>query len=240
MTSTNKLSRAWDGFQAYLFDIDGTLLNCQDAVHYFAFCDALTGVAGRPLNLDGVVAHGNTDEGILRDAFTLAAVDEAYWRGRMAQVREQIGAQVEANRSQLRIDVLPGARRVLEHLRSRGAVLSTATGNLTRVGEAKLQECDLLPFFHYGGYSDQCETRVDVFRRALARVREDLGADASVCVVGDTPADVTAAHANGLEVIAVATGIYSREQLEKEAPELCIDSLLALFAEAPPASRIAE
>ncbi len=236
MTSTNKLSRAWDGFQAYLFDIDGTLLNCQDAVHYFAFCDALTGVAGRPVNLDGVVAHGNTDEGILRDAFTLAEVDEAYWRGRMAEVREQIGAQVEANRSELRIDVLPGARRVLEHLRERGAVLSTATGNLTRVGEAKLKECDLRGFFDLSGYSDGCETRAEVFRRALARVREDVGADASVCVVGDTPADVTAAHAHGLEVIAVATGIYSREELEREGPELCIDSLLALFAQSASAA----
>lgn len=230
MIATNKLSRPWDGFDAYLFDIDGTLLNCKDAVHYFAFCDALSGVAGRPLNLDGVVAHGNTDEGILRDAFTLAQVDEAHWRGRMPEVREQIGAQVEANRAQLRIDVLPGAREVLAHLRARGAVLSTATGNLTRVGEAKLKDCDLREFFHHGGYSDECETRAEVFRRALAAVRQTVGARASVCVVGDTPADVQAAHANGLEVIAVATGIYSREQLEAEGPELCIDSLFTLLS----------
>ena len=221
-----------------LFDIDGTLLNCQDAVHYFAFCDALSGVAGRAVNLDGVVAHGNTDEGILRDAFTLAAVDEARWRGQMPAMREQIGAQVEANREQMRIDVLPGARRVLQHLRDRSAVLSTATGNLARVGEAKLAHCDLRRFFDYGGYSDGCETRSEVFRRALAHVREEVGSAAGVCVVGDTPADVQAAHANGLEVIAVATGIFSRQQLEEEGPELCVNSLEELFelaeAEMPP------
>ena len=28
------LSRAWDKFDAYLFDIDGTLLNTRDLVHY--------------------------------------------------------------------------------------------------------------------------------------------------------------------------------------------------------------
>jgi phosphoglycolate phosphatase len=55
--------RAWDEFDAYLFDIDGTLINCRDAVHYFAFCESLTRIAGRPMNLDGVVAHGNTDAG---------------------------------------------------------------------------------------------------------------------------------------------------------------------------------
>ena len=66
------LPRSWDAFDAYLFDIDGTLINCKDAVHYFAFCAALKSLSGRNLNLDGVTAHGNTDVGILRDALMLA------------------------------------------------------------------------------------------------------------------------------------------------------------------------
>lgn len=219
------LSRGWDEFAAYLFDIDGTLLNCQDAVHYFAFCDALSAVAGRPMNLDGVVTHGNTDEGILRDAFRRAEIAEAVWRGQMDVVRAQIGAQVERDREQLRIEVLPGVREVLAHLRGRGAVLSTATGNLARVGEVKLGRCGLLPFFDFGGWSDTCESRSEVFRRALGKVRAAIGPEAAVCVVGDTPADVEAAHANGLEVIAVATGIFAEEDLEAGMPEMCVASL---------------
>lgn len=225
MTSQPKLSRPWDAFDGYLFDIDGTLLNCQDAVHYFAFCDALSAVAGRSLNLDGVVTHGNTDEGILRDAFARGAVDETVWRPRLEQIRERMGSQVEANRKELRMDVLPGVRALLAHLRSRGAVLSTATGNLARIGEAKLQECGLLEFFDFGGYSDGFETRAEVFRAALERVRAQAGAGAAICVFGDTPADVQAAHANHLEVIAVATGIYAQAQLAAERPELCLGSL---------------
>src|SRR5579863_9132392 len=64
---------SWDSFDAYLFDIDGTLLHCRDAVHYFAFCEVLTSIAGRALTLDGVATHGNTDMGIVRDALRLAA-----------------------------------------------------------------------------------------------------------------------------------------------------------------------
>ena len=229
MVATKQLSREWDAFEAYLFDIDGTLLNCRDAVHYFAFCDALSRVAGRPLNLDGVVTHGNVDGGILRDAFVRGGVEEEVWRGRMAEVCEQVGRQVEANRGDLEIEVLPGAVKVLEHLRARGAVLSTATGNLARVGDAKLRACGLLEFFQHGGYSDGLESRSEVFRRALARVREAVGGKAGVCVVGDTPADVRAAHANGLEVIAVATGIYPAEELLKDEPEMCVGSLEELF-----------
>jgi phosphoglycolate phosphatase-like HAD superfamily hydrolase len=224
------LSRPWDAFDGYLFDIDGTLLNCTDAVHYFAFCDALTKVAGRPLNLDGVVTHGNVDAAILRDAFARGGVDEALWRPRLDEIRDCMGAQVEANRGQLRIQVLPGVRALLAHLRARGAVLSTATGNFARIGEAKLQQCGLRPFFDLGGWSDGCESRAEVFRTALVKLRKRLRTGAAVCAVGDTPADVQAARANGLEVIAVATGIYSREKLKAERPNLLVGSLAELAA----------
>ena len=224
-----KLSRAWDAFDAYLFDIDGTLLNCRDAVHYFAFCHALSAIGGRPLNLDGVVTHGNTDQGILRDAFRLAAVHEGRWRPRLGEIYGRMGDEVEANREEFRIEVLPGVPDVLAHLRSRGALLSTATGNLARIGEAKLEACGLWQFFHLGGWSDGFETRAEVFRAALDGIRRRAGAEAAVCVFGDTPADVQAAHENGLEVIAVATGIYSYAQLAGEEPELCLRQLTELL-----------
>ena len=227
------LSRPWDTFDGYLFDIDGTLLNCKDAVHYFAFCNGLSTVAGRPLNLDGVVTHGNTDAGILRDAFARNGVDEASWRPRMEEIQAQMGSEVEAHRSELQIEILPGVQKVLAHLRAGGALLSTATGNFMRVGEAKLQSCGLRPYFDLGGYSDGFESRADVFGAALLQMRRQLGENAAVCVVGDTPADVQAAHANGLEVVAVATGIYTREQLAAEGPESCLESLMELIEAAP-------
>ena len=83
--SARMLSRSWDAFDAYLFDIDGTLINCTDATHYFAFCEALQELSGQPLNLDGVTAHGNTDVGILRDVLTEAGIPESEWRGRIRE-----------------------------------------------------------------------------------------------------------------------------------------------------------
>ena len=219
------LSRAWDGFDAYLFDIDGTLLHQQDAVHYFAFCEALSGVAGRPLNLDGVVAHGNVDVGILRDAWTLAGVEEVVWRPRLRAVQEGMCRFVEERRGEVRVTVLPGVVDVLERLRSQGAKLGVATGNLAGIGRVKLEAAGLLGYFDFGGFSDAYETRRDVFRGALHIARELTGEGAAVCVVGDTPEDVRSAKANGLEVIAVATGIYSREELEAEGPEVCVGSM---------------
>jgi phosphoglycolate phosphatase len=222
--------KTWDAYDAYLFDIDGTLLECTDAVHYFAFCDALRSLSGRPLNLDGVTAHGNTDIGILRDALKLANVPEEAWRGRIAETRAAMCRQVEVHKHELCARALPGVTVVLEHLRLRGAILGVATGNLEGIGKLKLQHCGLQSYFAFGGYSDDYEYRSDVFRGALSQARAMAGADATVCVVGDTPADIEAAHVNGMDVIAVATGIYPFGQLAREGPEWCLRSLRELLA----------
>ncbi len=223
-----KAERRWDEYDAYLFDIDGTLMNCTDAVHYFAFCEALGSLAGRPLNLDGVTAHGNTDVGILRDALPLAGVKDEEWRPRLAETRAGMCRFVEERKGDLCATVLPEVPEVLRHLRDKGRVLGVATGNLAGIGRLKLAHCGLLEYFDFGGFSDEFEYRRDVFRGALEKARALAGDDAAVCVVGDTPEDIRAARANGLDVIAVATGIYSFEELSKEQPDWCIRSMSEL------------
>lgn len=220
--------RAWDTYDTYLFDIDGTLLHCEDAVHYFGFCEALTTIAGRPLNLDGVVTQGNVDIGILRDAFALAQIPEAAWRPHLAEIRDALCSYVEAHASELRITVFPGVPQTLLSLRARGATIGVATGNLERIGWAKLRHCGLQPYFHFGGFSDLYETRAQVFAGALSQATA-LKPSAKVCVLGDTPADVLAARANGLDVIAVATGTHSYQVLQATRPDRLIRSFEELL-----------
>ena len=220
--------RAWDDFAVYLFDIDGTLIQCTDATHYFAFCDALKRLSGRELTLEGVTAHGNVDTGILRDALALAKVPEREWRRHLPEIASAMCDFVEIRRGELRTTVLPRVRRVLEHLRSRGAKLGVATGNFERIGRLKLENADLMRYFDFGGWSDGHEFRADVFRAAVAKARALYGVEAAVCVVGDTPADVMAAHQNELPVIAVGTGVYSIDQLRLEEPEWCVTSFQEL------------
>jgi phosphoglycolate phosphatase len=221
----DSLGRAWDAFDGYLFDIDGTLMNSTDAVHYFAFGEALSSVAGRPLTIDGVVAHGNVDCGILRDAFRKHGVPEEQWRHRLPELIAGMGKFVESRRGELRLHVLPQVREVLAHLRAKGTVLGTATGNLAVIGRTKLRQAGLLEMFDFGGWSDGHETRAEVFRAAATEARSRRGAGAALCVVGDTPQDVQAARANDLKVIAVCTGIYTFDQLAIEKPDLLLRGL---------------
>ena len=220
------LSRAWDGYDAYLFDIDGTLLHCRDAVHYFAFCRVLSNVAGRPLNLDGVSVHGNIDPGIIRDAMLHAKVPEANWRPLLPQMLAALAADVEQHRDELQIEILPGVPDVLRHLRSVGAALGVATGNLQRIGWAKLAHCGLREYFSFGGFSDSHEYRGAMIAAAAQLARSLTRPDAAVCVIGDTPADIAAAREAGVDVIAVATGIYKADQLQ--AADLVVEDLSEL------------
>lgn len=235
------LAMSWDQFDAYLFDIDGTLLHCAGAAHYFAFCNVLSRVAGRQVNLDGVTAHGNTDVGILRDAFALAGIRPEEWRPRLAELCDAMCQQVENEHVNLCASALPQVHEVLCHLRQRDAVLSVATGNLERIGKQKLTAAGLLDLFHVGAWSDSFEHREDVFRLAIAQVRDrwrnvhqerawaESRIEPSILAFGDTPADIAAAHASGIPVIAVATGIYSYEQLSTEGPALTIHSFAELM-----------
>ena len=69
MAPVDQLVRAQDLIKQAdicIFDIDGTLLNSRDAVHYFAFLNAIRTVFSVEAKTDGIHMHGNTDIGILR------------------------------------------------------------------------------------------------------------------------------------------------------------------------------
>jgi phosphoglycolate phosphatase-like HAD superfamily hydrolase len=223
-----KLLRPWDAFHAYLFDVDGTLLNCRDAVHYFAFCNALRELSGRELTLEGVTAHGNTDVGILRDALTLAGIPQSTWRPHLDSACNSMCSYVEAHRAEVSTTALAGTADVLRHLRSRGALVGVATGNIEGIGRIKLQSAGLADCFDFLAFSDGLENRRDVYSRALELARSLAGERADICAIGDTPADIHAARDHRISIIAVATGVHSLEQLSAEQPDLCLFSLSEL------------
>jgi phosphoglycolate phosphatase-like HAD superfamily hydrolase len=132
---------------------------------------------------------------------------------------------VQAHQSELCITVLPQVHEVLRHLHSRSAALGVATGNLQEIGQLKLKRAGLVEYFSFAGWSDTFECRADVFEEATRKAKALTAENAAICVIGDTPSDIRAAHKHGLPVIAVATGIYSVEQLSEESPEMCLQSL---------------
>jgi phosphoglycolate phosphatase len=220
----------WDAQDAYLFDIDGTLLRSRDRIHVDSFVSSVHRVTGFEVTLAGIVLQGSTDTAILREACNQAGIPPDVLESQAGAILDAMCAQVAEKRHSMDLVRMPGVEDALRHLADRGALLGVGTGNLELIGWIKIEQAGLREWFRFGGFSDNFPVRSELIAHAADKAREFTGAAASICVVGDTPRDIEAAHANKLPVIAVATGRYSFDELRAHSPEACTTSLAHLLA----------
>src|SRR5215470_16977432 len=204
----------WRRYDAYLFDIDGTLANTRGGVHYNSFHTALQQVYGCEGKIDPVPVHGSTDIGILRAALAHYGRLNENFEALLPRARQMMCAEVVRNADGLEVELCPSIPELLTMLSHEGKLLGVVTGNFEEIGWRKLERGGVRQFFDFGSFSDTREKREDIFRHGVEIARRLRGPDTSVCFVGDTPSDIRAAAHLGLPVIAVATGIYSVQDLQ--------------------------
>lgn len=217
---------------AYIFDIDGTLLVTRDLVHWNGLHQAMLEAYGVDTTIEGLSYHGKTDIGILRMAMERCGISGASFEARLPTALATICREVEANAGGLRPEVCSGILELLTKLRRHEKLLGVASGNLEVVGWHKISAAGLREFFSLGCFGDKCERRADIFGHALFQARERLGEHATVCFIGDTPDDIRAARQVNAEIISVSTGVHRSEDLALLRPDSCYHScseLVALF-----------
>ena len=207
---------------AYLFDIDGTLLNSRDGVHYNAFHAAVRQVYGIDSRIDGVPVHGNTDLGILRAVARRAGLSDSEFEKKLPAAITCMCAAARHHAAGMSPELCPSIAELLAGLRRAGKLLGVVSGNLEMIGWLKLQAAGIRQFFAFGSFSDQRELRRDIFAHGIEEVRRRLGGGARTCFVGDTPADIEAARLVGSPILAVATGIFTCADLLAHGPDACV------------------
>ena len=207
---------------AYLFDIDGTLLNSRDGVHYNAFHAAVREIYGIDSKIDGMPVHGNTDLGILRAVARRAGLSDAEFESQLPAAIDCMCATARRNAGGMAPELCPSIPDLLDKLRRQGKLLGVVSGNLEPIGWLKLQAAGIKQFFAFGSFSNQRELRRDIFCHGLEQARQRLGAAARVCFVGDTPSDIAAAREVGSPILAVATGIFPVAELLAHKPDACV------------------
>ena len=222
----------WRAGDAYLFDIDGTLLNSRDGVHYNAFHRAVREVFGVNSKIDGVPVHGNTDIGILRAVLVREGVSDLDFQVKLPKMLELMCSEVQQKAAELRPVLCPAVEDFLQTLHDDGKLLGVVSGNLEPIGWAKISAAGLRDYFSFGSFSDRNELREDIFHYGIDEARRRLGPRAAVFLVGDTPADIAAARKVDAPVIAVATGIYRVEELRKHNPDACVSCCSDLLGSA--------
>ncbi len=206
-----------------LFDIDGTLVLTGGA-GLRAMNRALEEVFGHANGLEGIPLAGRTDWAILADAVRrfgrsldgamLADLQHRY----VANLAEEIQHPGQGRKA-----VMPGIREILDALDRREDVfVGLLTGNFEDGAQVKLGYFDLWRFFRCGAFGGDAADRNALVPVAVERAR-GCGlpeiADSDVLVIGDTPHDVTCAHAAGATAVAVATGSTTVEELRAAGAE---------------------
>ena len=208
------------------FDIDGTLINTGGAGKD-AMITAVQKQSGKedfPANL---LVSGSSDRGIGRELFERHGISETdeNWEAFIGLYLSQL----RENLPQRPGRVLPGVRPLVESLHARKDVLlGLITGNVRASAELKLRHFELWDFFHFGGYGDHHADRDEIARDAMTSADQHANGNLvpdRVCVIGDTPNDVKCARAIGATAIAVATGVFSVDQLSPAKPDVLLADL---------------
>ena len=200
-----------------LWDIDGTLLQRASVEHADAMRRALIDVHGS-LELDGrhVEAAGRTDGAIARDLLVAAGHAPEAIDARADDVIAACCALYdELCPADLSARVAPGVADVLPRLAARPDAFrfSLVTGNFERIARLKLARAGIGDWFPegQGAFGSDAEDRA--LLPPIARARAGDWPRERTVVIGDTPRDIACARADGLRVIAVATGPFAVEAL---------------------------
>ncbi|HEX5405069.1 MAG TPA: HAD hydrolase-like protein [Pseudonocardiaceae bacterium] len=228
-----------------LWDVDHTLIEnggVSKATYARAF-ELLTGHAPdvRPMT------DGRTDFQIMRELLAANSVDaDQYTEG--SQLQDVLLAAMDEKAPELpeRGHVLPGVVEALTALSTvPTAVQSVLTGNISPNAFAKLHAFDLDKWvdLDVGGFGSDDIVRSKLVDSARRKVEAKYGLAfdrSSTVLVGDTLLDIKAAHDGDAKVIAVATGVYSVEQLTDAGADHVLESLadFGQFADALLAVRL--
>ena len=199
-----------------IFDMDGTLVDTLD-LHLQAFINVCE-------------RHGiKVEKDFVRKRFGKTAKEIFLDLEKAKNIKidfEQLAREKydEFNKVALTIKVHPGVEDLLKKLKKEGITIAVATASGRDNAQTALTRTDL---YKYVGLLVTGETmrgkpHPDIFLKT-AELLETKPKD---CVVfEDGVFGVRAAKAAGMKVIAVLTGIGKKDELEKEEPNLLLDTL---------------
>ena len=213
-----------------LFDIDGTLVRRAGPHHREALIHGVRRVTGLETTTEGIPVQGMLDPDIVTAMLRRAGARRALVREAMPEILRAAERYYVRVCPDLKDKHCPGVVPVLERLTRRGVLLSLVTGNLTRIGWHKLERAGLGGYFRFGAFGEMAKTRAGLAKIAIGEARGKgwIERGAPVSLVGDAPADILAAHANGIRAIAVATGLTPAEELKAHQPDILLQDLREL------------
>jgi phosphoglycolate phosphatase-like HAD superfamily hydrolase len=195
-----------------LFDVDGTLLVGGDPLSNAAFLPALREVyaVNPPQDAVSLVDHpGQTSQRIAREVLRAEGLPDetiddglAAWCALYADRYVQLLADATATQWQ----AAPHAEQALRRLAEAEIQLALLTGNPEPMARARMARLGLDAFFPEGQGAFGCDAEERTELIGIARERAGGHPLERTVAVGDTPRDVSGAHAAGIRAVSVKPG----------------------------------
>ena len=214
-------------YRILLFDIDGTLVSTGGA-GAVAWRRAFEELHGIPADIGRFTDAGMTDPDVGAKTFEAVLGRPPTPHELALLVQRRLEHLPEAVAESKGYKVLPGVPERLRRLSRDGHLLGIITGNGDGAAFVKLARGDLMRWFSFGAYATAGIDRAGIVRRAVERGEAFLGTDvpnSDILVIGDTPMDISAAHAVGCTAVGVATGHFDAAALREAGADHVLETL---------------
>ncbi len=201
-------------FQAVVFDLDGTVVDSVELI-VVSFQHALREVLGWEVSRQQAVAFVGRP---LREQMLMFSPEHA---DRLVEVYQEFNHR-EHDRM---LRLYDGMRDLLERLRAHGVRLGLVTSKSRRTTQMAFDRTGIEPYFDAVVCADESTGNKPSPDPILTCLEMLEVAPTQAAYVGDSPADMQAAHAAGTFPIAVAWGVFEVAMLEAEKPGLLVHTI---------------
>jgi len=212
-----------------LFDIDSTLLRGKIPAHLNSFSFGFKNV----YNIEGSIedapfVEGRTDKQIVFEILQKKGLERNQIEKNIDRMFNSMVEYAKINFEKENIQVLPGVEDFLKVLKKFKINLGILTGNVEEIAKIKLTKANLNQYFEVGGYGNLSERRSDLIEIVKNRAYEKLGLkfeNENIYLVGDSLRDVQCGNETGVNIIGVATGKTSKEDLQNAGANIVLSTL---------------
>ncbi|MDI3280987.1 MAG: HAD-IA family hydrolase [Bacillota bacterium] len=205
-------------FSTVLFDLDGTLIDTNELIlRSFAYTSQVH--LGRPWTKEELLPHFGLP---LREQLQLLAP------GRVEELLTTYSRFNEVEHDRLARPV-PQARRVLSALQRSGIKLGVVTSKRRHLAERALRHFRLWPYFQAVVCCEDTERHKPYPEPVLLALERLEARAADTLFLGDTPCDLLAGKAAGVQTAAVSWSLLPREQLATWEPDFWLSRLTDLL-----------
>lgn len=216
---------------AVLFDIDETLVHTGGAGAK-SWTAAFQELYGIPADIGAHTSSGETDPDVGRKTF-VGVLDREPRPDELSKLYARyLWHLADIITVSEGYHVEKGVTELLTRLGDENVVVGVISGAMEGAARTKLEQGGLGRYFVFGGYGSDSPDRDEATRAAIRKASLLVGHDLTpdeVCVVGDTPHDITSAHAAGAQGIGVATGHFSVDELRDAGADAVLSDLTGSF-----------